>query len=239
MNEDRTGLLTYERDLLDQLFTSGERWVLLSSLRNTFADEMEGIKRNLMSAAIAQKWFRRNPDSARGLFRGFGWGIFTLGIFLAALASPRGLPFVLTIPCFVLGLTMVVTARWLPARTAAGTAMLRQALGFRRFITESEKYRAQFAERANIFTEYLPYAVVFGATEQWAKTFESLGQEMPDSSTWYYANSWTTPSAFADSLNSFSVTSAGTLTSTPGGSGGSGFGGGAGGGGGGGGGGGW
>ena len=40
--------------------------------------------------------------------------------------------------------------------------------GFRRFIDESEKERARFAERKNLFSEYLPYAIVFGATEKWA-----------------------------------------------------------------------
>ena len=69
---------------------------------------------------------------------------------------------------------MLIASRWMPKRTAKGYAVLRHTLGFKRFIDESEKHRAQFAERANIFSEYLPYAVVFGATEKWAKAFEGL-----------------------------------------------------------------
>ena len=44
--------------------------------------------------------------------------------------------------------------------------MLRHVDGFRRFIDESEKDRARFAEKKNLFSEYLPYAIVFGATEE-------------------------------------------------------------------------
>ena len=68
----------------------------------------------------------------------------------------------------------------MPKRTAKGYAVLRRVDGFRRFIDESEKDRAQFAERKNLFSEYLPYAIVFGATEKWASTFAGLGDEPPD-----------------------------------------------------------
>ncbi len=59
----------------------------------------------------------------------------------------------------------------MPRRTAKGYAVLRHVDGFRRFIDESEKERAQFAEKKNLFSEYLPYAIVFGATEKWAHAF--------------------------------------------------------------------
>ena len=58
-----------------------------------------------------------------------------------------------------------------PGARPRATASLQRTLGFKRFIDESEKDRAQFAERQNLFTEYLPYAIVFGATERWARTF--------------------------------------------------------------------
>ena len=75
---------------------------------------------------------------------------------------------------------MMFSARFAPARTAKGSAVLRRVDGFRRFIEESEKERAQFAEKKNLFSEYLPYAIVFGATEKWARAFEGLDGEPPD-----------------------------------------------------------
>jgi uncharacterized membrane protein len=104
-------------------------------------------------------------------------------------------------------------------------------LGFRRFITESEKERARFAERTNLFSEYLPYAIVFGCTERWAKAFSGLQNEPP---TWYVGSGMYYPHTFAHSIDGFAVTTSGTITSTPSGSGSSGFSGGSSGGGGGG-----
>ena len=103
----------------------------------------------------------------------------------------------------------------MPKRTAKGYAVLRHTLGFKRFIDESEKHRAQFAERKNIFSEYLPYAVVFGATEKWAQAFAGLGDEPPDTSSWYVSQHAFNYAVFSSAIDGFAVTSAGTLTSSP------------------------
>ena len=66
-------------------------------------------------------------------------------------------------------------ARRMPARTAKGTAMLRRIRGFRRVIATAETHMSRWAEEENVFTRYLPYAIVFGLTEKWAKAFEDLG----------------------------------------------------------------
>ena len=119
--------------------------------------------------------------------------------------------------------------------------MLRRVLGFRRFIEESEADRARFAEQKHLFTEYLPYAVALGATEKWAKAFSGLGEEPPQPD-WYVGHHPWNVMMFSHSMNDFSVSASGTMTSVPASSGGSsGFsgGGGVGGGGGGGGGGSW
>src|SRR6185295_49773 len=91
----------------------------------------------------------------------------------------------LGIPVIVLGVVMMFSAPFAPARTAKGSAVFRRVNGFRRFIEESEKERAQFAEKKNLFSEYLPYAIVFGATDKWARAFSGLDGEPPDTSSWY------------------------------------------------------
>jgi uncharacterized membrane protein len=121
----------------------------------------------------------------------------------------------------------------MPRRTAKGTGALRRVEGFRRFIDESEKERARFAEQQHLFSEYLPYAIVFGATEKWARAFAGLDGELPEP-TWYGGSHAFTAAGFSHSIDGFAVTTAGTITSTPSGSGSSGFSGGSSGGGGGG-----
>lgn len=241
MRTDVDGLMSYEVTLINALFTGENRSVVLSDLQNTFAKDMTIIKGALTTEVMNRRWFRRDPNKAGSNARWIGGLMVAIGTTGAFFSSRYGIPPIVLLPFLPAGLLLFFTAGLLPARTPQGTAVYRHALGFRRFITESEKHRAQFAERANIFTEYLPYAVVFGATKQWAQTFEGLGLPAPDTSSWYYSSHPFMFTAFASSLNSFAVSSAGTLTSTPGGSGSSGFGGGgfSGGGGGGGGGGGW
>ena len=99
---------------------------------------------------------------------------------------------------------------------------------------------AKFDEQVKLFTRYLPYAIVFGDVERWARAFRTLGDREIRPS-WYVGPGPFTAAAFASSIDHFSSSTVGAIASTPGGSGGSGFGGGgfAGGGGGGGGGGSW
>ena len=122
---------------------------------------------------------------------------------------------------------MLGLAGRIPRRTAKGWAALRRVSGFRRFIEESEKERARFAERAHLFTEYLPYAVVFGATEKWARAFAGLENEIAQTtSSWYVSSHPFSMNGFGDSMDSFAVTTAGTIVATAASSGSSGFGGG-------------
>jgi uncharacterized membrane protein len=105
-------------------------------------------------------------------------------------------------------------------------------------IAETERQR--FAERENIFSEYLPYAIVFGSVEKWARAFKDI-DVTKQTASWYTGSTLGAFSAsdLSSNLSSFSNQVSSTIASTPGGSGGSGFGGGSGGGGGGGGGGSW
>ncbi|HEX2048002.1 MAG TPA: hypothetical protein VHF27_09565, partial [Acidimicrobiales bacterium] len=139
----------------------------------------------------------------------------------------------LGVPLVLGALLLLATAKRMPRRTAKGMAVLRRAQGFRRFIDESEKERARFAEQQHLFSEYLPYAIVFGATEKWARAFAGIDDQIPEQ-RWYGSTHAFTASSFSDSIADFAVTTAGTITSTPAGSGSSGFSGGSSGGGGGG-----
>ena len=155
------------------------------------------------------------------------WGVLVLmlgGAITFALArwSHWG---IVGIPVILGGLALALLARRMPARTAKGTAMLRRVRGFRRVIATAETHMARWAEKENVFTRYLPYAIVFGLTDKWAKAFEDLGLE-PDTASWYVGQRPFTAVAFADSIGRFSVTTGGTIASTPASSGSSGFGGG-------------
>jgi uncharacterized membrane protein YgcG len=217
-------LKQYERTLHDGLFKDGDE-VKLSDLKNKFAERMGKVRSQLMDDAMSKGWFTRKPGTVKVLWALLGGFVLAAGIALTILLAIGTHAALLGVPVIVGGILLMIAARWMPKRTAKGYAALRHTLGFKRFIDESEKHRAQFAERANIFSEYLPYAVVFGATEKWAKAFADLGDE-PDTSSWYVSQHAFNYAVFSNAIDGFATTSAGTLTSSPASTGSSGFGGG-------------
>jgi uncharacterized protein (TIGR04222 family) len=217
-------LLEYERYLLEGLFEDGDE-VLLSDLKKKFAERLQKVKRALYTDLVRRKWFLRSPEKVRAMWVGIGVAALLLGIgatIALAYFTKLGL---LGIPLVIGGLLLLAGAKRMPRRTAKGTAMTRRVQGFRVVIEKAEEHMSRWAEQENVFTRFLPYAVVFGVTEKWAKTFEALGQ-LPADTGWYRSPHPFTYAAFGDSMESFSVTTSGTISATPAGSGGSGFGGG-------------
>jgi len=231
-------LFEYERELLDGLFEDGQE-VKLSSLRTKFVSRLQGVQEALYRDVVGRGWFAGRPDRIRRRWVAAGIGVLLAGAVLEFVAVRWTRLALLPLAVILGGLSLLVGARWMPRRTAKGTGLVRRVRGFRTVIATAETNMARFAEKENLFTRYLPYAIVFGLTEKWARAFEVLGEPPPDTS-WYVSSNAFAYSAFSDTMDGFTVTTAGTIASTPSGSGGSGFGGGsAGGGGGGGGGGSW
>jgi predicted membrane protein DUF2207 len=230
-------LLAYERRLLKGLFEDGNE-VLLSELKAKFVKRLHTVQDALYDDAVRRGWFLGRPDKVRARWAGIGVGLLVLGGALEYVAVRWTRLGLVPVPLVVFGMLVVIAAHAMPRRTAKGTGLVRRVHGFRTVIATAETHMSRWAEQENVFTRYLPYAVVFGLTEKWAKAFAGLATE-PDTG-WYVS---TRPFVYADfghAMDGFSTVAAGTIASTPGGSGGSGFGGGgAGGGGGGGGGGSW
>jgi uncharacterized protein (TIGR04222 family) len=209
-----TDLKEYERKLLDALFED-RTVVQLSDLRYTFAQEMQEVQQALTDDAMSQGWFTRLPSIARMQWGFLGVLVLLAGVGLTILLAWRTHAALMGIPLVVAGILLMFGAYWIPQRTAKGTAVLRRTEGFRRFINESEKERARFAERKNLFSEYLPYAIVFGATGKWAAAFAGLDDQPPDTSSWYVSSAPFTFLAFSSAIDGFTVSTSGTLTSTP------------------------
>jgi len=216
------GLLPYERSLLGGLFEDGDV-VELSDLRRTFATRLERVKDALYEDVVRRKWFLYRPDKVRQTWAAIGIVALLAGIAITVLLAWRTTLALLGIPLVAGGLLLLVGAKRMPARTATGTALTRRITGFRRVVETADEHLARWAEQENVFTKYLPYAVVFGVTDRWARTFESLGAAQPGDMTWYVSTRPFAYAAFADSLDSFAVTTSGVISATPSGTGGSGF----------------
>ncbi len=222
----------YERTLLVSIFEDGPE-ILLSDLKGTFSRHLAQVQSELYDDAVQSGWFITRPDHIRQLWVGIGAVTIVVGLVLTAAAAAFTTFGLVPIPIVLAGILLCANARRMPHRTPKGTGVLRRANGFRIFIDQSEKERARFAERAHLFSEYLPYAIVFGATDKWARAFAGLDGQLPDTGGWYVGHGGGfgfNYLAFSGAMGSFTTTTAGTIaatpTPTPGTSGMSGFGGG-------------
>mgnify|MGYP000864540690 FL=1 len=78
-------------------------------------------------------------------------------------------------------------------RTAAGRAWTDQIEGFRTYLATAEAEQLRFEEGEDIFTRYLPWAILFGLAERWTRVCEKAVQLglMPQPSTyWYGGGPW-------------------------------------------------
>ncbi len=236
--KDVSSLLPFERELIIRLF-SGTDKVILSTIKQTFYDDLKIIKNMVYTEIVRKELFLDNPESVRNNYLITAVIIIVIGglcIFFPGLTLENEYFFAIGVGISLIGIALLLFAPNMPRRTAKGRDLYRRARGFKLFLSGAEKYRQQFYEKKDIFSELLPYAIVFGVTEKYAKAMKEMGQ-IPSHSTWFYGSSLHS-STFATSMNTFSATMSSAMASAPSSSGSSG-GGSAGGGGGGGGGGSW
>jgi uncharacterized protein (TIGR04222 family) len=219
-----TELLPYEELLLESLFRDGPE-VTVSELKTVFAERLHRVEEALYEDATKQRWFPTRPDRVRTRWAGRGVFLVVAGAALTFVLARWTHWGIVGLPVILGGIALALLARTMPARTAKGTAIVRRVRGFRRVIATAETHMSRWAEQENVFTRFLPYAIVFGLTDKWAEAFQDLGIQ-PDATSWYVGPHPFTTMAFADSVGAFSVTTGGTLASTPSSSGSSGFGGG-------------
>ncbi|WP_235523398.1 DUF2207 domain-containing protein [Cellulomonas sp. Root485] len=227
-------LLPYEDELLASIFASSTT-VKLSDLKTTFAASMAKVQDGLYDHVTESGWFRANPKSVRTAWHATGIVLVVVGAILtffafAAGASVAGIALV-PLAIAAVGVVVTILGNAAPARTADGTAVLAQSLGFRRYLATAEANQLRFEEGEDIFSRYLPYAIVFGLADRWARVFAELAAQGRafEQPSWYVGGYypganiyWAT--AFASSLDRFAAVATESISApTPGTSGGSGF----------------
>jgi YD repeat-containing protein len=222
---DDNGLSKWESELVDGIF-EGANDVLLSERKGKVAPALHAAQRELYDDAMERHWFTSRPEYSRLMWGGLGLFVAVGGV---ALAVFLGLTYgfgLVGVSVAIVGAVLVSMSSAMARRSAAGSELLRRTLGFRRYMETAEKDRAAFAEREGIFSAYLPYAIVFGIVERWAKAFEGLDREATRAMQgmgWYVGHGAFSPTAFSNELSTFSSTVSSTIAYTPGSRGASGF----------------
>jgi uncharacterized membrane protein len=226
-------LTDFQREILDKIFAGGNE-VKLSSLKNNFYTIINNVKKKTISSLADKNLIAKSGLSYQVLFLVIGI-IFMIFSFLSL-----GFNIFMAIGVFFSGLILIIFSFFMPKRTELGVKTNHQIKGFKLFMKTVDKDRAAFYEKENIFEKFLPYAIIFGITDQWIKRMKEVyGEEYFNSHApaWYVSSNFASFDAdgFSNAMSGLSSGIAAN-TSSPSGSGGSG---GSGGGGGGGGGGGW
>jgi uncharacterized membrane protein YgcG len=187
--------------------------VKLSGLRKHFALRLRKVQNELYDDAVKRRWFVGRPDKIRKRWHGVGLAVLIAGVALIWVMAAKSHLGLIAIPVALAGLVLTWAARWMPRRTPKGTGLVRRVFGFRTYIETAEAREARFQEEENIFSKYLPYAIVFGCTAKWARAFTGLDQQVPSTAGWYVGAYPFTIDSFTSSIGHFSSVAAGTITS--------------------------
>ena len=207
------GLEDFEK-LIFQAILSGKNEVELKNIRQTFSSETESIRQRIYHRLVHKhKFFLQNPDKTRRRWYWTGCLVMFLSPFLFIFSI------ILSFSSFLSGLMILAFGRSTPKKTRKGVIAKEKTLGFKEFLYRAERYRVRWQEKENylpdgsqVFEQYLPYALVLGIADKWAKNFEKIYETQPD---WYQGDFATFNAVIlASHLNAFSV-SAQTSFSAP------------------------
>jgi uncharacterized protein (TIGR04222 family) len=222
--------LPYERTLFNAIF-AGRDHVTLNALKQTFAGDLAKVRAQLYDDMLTQGWYKRSPQRTRALAYGLGVAaVLVSGVLTLLLAYFTFFGFV-GLGLLVASVVLLALAGRFPARTGKGSAALSRMRGLRLYITNAEAEQIRFLERKELFSELMPYAIVFGLADHWAKVFAQIGafdgDARDDYLYWYTGVGLWNANSFGSSMHGFTSTaSTAVAAASPSASGSSGFGGG-------------
>ncbi|MEV0581434.1 DUF2207 domain-containing protein [Nonomuraea sp. NPDC050310] len=211
-NAPVNALLPYERALYDAIF-DGRDAVLLSDLSGSFAKNLGAVRDALYADVVTQGWFARRPDTERTRWTTVGVILIAVGLAATvALAwfTSYGL---LGLAVIVAGAALAVGGQYMPAKTAKGSAALAHTLAFRDYLFSGELGNVPEQHRVELFSRYLPYAVIFDGVEHWSRVVASITQR-GDNLYWYHGPAEWDLSKFAGSMRTFTTTTSGAISAT-------------------------
>jgi uncharacterized membrane protein YgcG len=195
------------------------------SAQGSMTHAHERMRDSVRNQVTARGWFRKVPSAAAT--SSFGFGLIVIAIF-ASFAVGFWL-LLLCIPLLPIVITLAVIRSKLKRgqRTAEGRAVCDQIEGFRTYLATAEADQLKFEEGEDIFSKYLPWAIIFELADRWAKICGDLVAmgRLPNETPYWYVGNYPMI-AFNTSFLTSSLTSAATPVPSSSGAGGTGFGGG-------------
>ncbi|GAB3588723.1 DUF2207 domain-containing protein [Calidifontibacter terrae] len=175
-NDQLTGA---EQRMARAIFAQGPV-VRLSLLKERFGMTLREVQIDLYREMLQRGWYTKHPRTRSRLPTLFGVLLLFGTAFMGAVAHELYLqddaPYAYALPAAtgVAAILFLVFGRGRSARTADGTAARIQTMGFEKYLATAEADQIRFEEAAGLFSRYLPYAIVFGLADRWAKVMGSV-----------------------------------------------------------------
>lgn len=218
-------LLPSEWLLLDALFDE-QRTVRLSQLGSSrtsadFPARLDRVREELYRDMVRLKWFVRSPSQVRSLWTAIGIGTTTTGVLLTALLAVFTTAAFTGLAVVIAGAAITSGAQYMPAKTKLGSSVYAHTMGFRDYLLSPRAENAPPGRRVELYSRYLPYAVIFDDVDRWANLLANAAlndlspEELDgDGLHWYTGPREWRIQDFADSINAFVVTLTGIITNT-------------------------
>ena len=184
------GLLDYEQTLLGGLLKNAVQedgiphvWLSLVAA----SAPLRQVRNDLYRQAAGLGWFTARPDRVRRRWRIAGWVVLVISLLMLLVVAAGSHAGLVPIPFALAGLAMIAGARWMPVRTEQGRQLASRLLAFREYITTATVAQPRTDGQGDALYDYLPYAIVFGCTSEWAEVTAGLtgtGQ----APSWYHGS---------------------------------------------------
>jgi uncharacterized membrane protein len=176
-------LQPFEKSLLSLFFPGSgrkeERTVRLSSLKRKLGDHLGLLQRKVWDYLEPFHFFEGDPQKIRGHY-----------LLISSLLFFGGLALFFWAQVIILGLSLIWCSFFvflfgmiMPRRSVTGAREAAAWRAFRLYMEELMR-RPQLAQPTQVFSEYLPYAIVFGISKKWTRALSAkAGFQSPD---WWY-----------------------------------------------------
>lgn len=178
----RGSLLPFESLLLGRVFAQGPQTTIGELKKRGFDLTMREAQIGLYREVVDRGWYTKHPRDRNRRIGCLGLPLLLVSLGLLAYggsallttARENHLLIALGAGLAMASVLLFIGMRGRTPRSAEGSAARIQALGFKDYLTKAEAGQIRFEEAADLFSRYLPYAMVFGVADRWAQTFADV-----------------------------------------------------------------
>lgn len=202
------GLKNFEASLLNLLFPETQKRVFLNNLKynDQFWEGLNELKEKIYNEMTDKSYFVEDPQKVRIINQALGWFSVIFAFFYFIFVD-QGHILINSLSLFFSGIAWLVFAIFMPKRTEKGLQIFEYILGFKEFLTVTEKERLKLLQapemNPELFEKFLPYAIVLKVEKKWAKKFQKIYKEASTYQSSFFVDQLST-SSLISSLNSFS-----------------------------------